>query len=136
MRPDSGASRPPSVLSRGAFACAAIFFAYALAVQFNDVDGPIWIALYLVPSVIALVAALQWPTALVQRLPIAAAALAAVAVPWGLTLLPEALKVPSFVESEVAREVGGLAIVGTFALGVAWSGWRAKKQSLRAVAHN
>lgn len=112
------------------FAAMAIFFAYAIAVQLNDVDGPVWIAVYLAPAAIALVLAIGAPALLLRGVSYAALAVAAVAIPWALSLAPEAAKVPSFAESEVAREVGGLVIVSLFCLGVfGWMRWRTQRAS-------
>lgn len=114
------------------FGGMALFFFYATTVQLNDVDGPVWIAVYLAPACLSLVLAFWRPTAILRVTPFVALAMTAVAVPWGITLAPAAAEAPDFAQSEVAREVGGLTIVGLYCAAVfVWMRWRA----MRAPRH-
>lgn len=104
-------------------------FVFSVIVQFNDPDPLLWAAIY---ASAALVCGLELRR---RAHPLAAAAIAAVALVWAVTIAPRVIgKVPfgaMFAEFEMAntgieesREMYGLAIIALWMTAVAVAAWR------------
>jgi len=107
----------------------AALFVFAAAVQINDPDPWLWVALYIAAASVSL-AALWRPS---QAVP--AMLVAAIAILWAATLVPAAARtsLPDLfqswemmsVEMEEGRELAGLTLVA------AWTGYLALRARTR-----
>ncbi len=86
-------------------AVCALLFAAAAAVQWNDPDPAIWIALYGAAAGLAGASAWGAPSALLCF------GLAALAGVWAASLLPGVVSEAAFTWNEVERELAGLLLV-------------------------
>jgi hypothetical protein len=97
----------------------ACLFAICIAVQYNDPDPLVWMALYLVPLVLSLRAfrgrADLWP----NLVPAAAYSLAALR--WAPPFTA------GYLDNEEAREAGGLLLSGLWMALLAWRAWRRRR---------
>ena len=114
---------------RVASAVMALVFVYSVAVQYNDPDAPVWMAIYGAAAVLSVLAALR--PGRPQRL--AALLIAVIAASWSLTLVPGVAGRVTWAEIagdyamkthtiEEARESIGLGIVAawTLLLAIVW----------------
>jgi hypothetical protein len=86
----------------------AIFFLWAASLQLNDPDPIQWIAIYLAAAAVSAL------TVLGKGSPAIPTIVGAIALVWGLTLLPDAIAARFSLDDEEVRELGGLAIVATW----------------------
>lgn len=104
-------------LVRGASAGMVVLLVYAMAVQYNDPDPLIWVAMYGAAAGVAAAAALdrlRWPVA---------AVIAAVALGWAVLLATRVIgKQPLF--EEEGREMLGLTIAGVWCAILAYASFR------------
>lgn len=109
----------------------AALFLFAALLQYNDPDPVAWVAIYLAACMACLVTVLRrtdWALS---------AAVAAVALGWALTLLPEAARVPltqlfaawemADQRIEIAREMYGLLIIFAVCAFLARQQWSATR---------
>jgi hypothetical protein len=118
-----------SATTRLSFVAMAALFVFAAAVQINDPDPWLWVALYIAAASVSL-AALWRPS---QAVP--AMLVAAIAILWAATLVPAAARtsLPDLfqswemmsVEMEEGRELAGLTLVA------AWTGYLALRARTR-----
>jgi hypothetical protein len=104
----------------------ALFYVFSVVVQYNDPDPVQWMLIYGAAAVIS-----AWAAAASVR-PVIPAAIAAVALIWGMTLVPSvARQLPSLLDLtssikmmapgvEETREAGGLLFVASWMIAVAW----------------
>ena len=112
---------------RIAAAVATLFFAMAVAVQYNDPDALRWMLLYGAPAVLSLAVAVRG-----LYFPRVSAVLAAAFLVLVLAMLPHLSKTTwaalasagmSSEEQELVREGWGLAICFAWTALLAWVGW-------------
>ena len=109
-----------------ASAVFALFYTFSVIVQYNDPDPVGWMLIYGAAAVIS-----AWAAAASVR-PAIPAVVAAVALIWGLTLVPSvARQLPSLLDLtrsikmmapgvEETREAGGLLFVASWMIAIAW----------------
>jgi hypothetical protein len=111
-------------------ALICVLLALFAAVQYNDPDGLLWAAIYLVPAIWSGFAAYR-PSALGRSLPMAGLAASVIAAVIGTIHywpdVPEWWRVEVWWEAETAREGMGVMIVLAALLVVLLTGLRARK---------
>jgi hypothetical protein len=110
-----------------ASAAMACLFVICIALQYNDPDPLVWMALYLVPLVLSLRAlrgrANFWPNLLLG-------------VAYSLSALRWApAYAPGYLDNEEAREAGGLLLSGLWMAFLAVQAWRRRRVAHRRGQH-
>lgn len=102
------------MVARLASALMALAFVACAAVQHNDPDPTLWLVLYGASAILCIgeAAGRRWMSG--------AMLVAGAAVLWGAALIPQAPPPSQWFDSEVGRELGGLALVASWILSVAW----------------
>jgi hypothetical protein len=96
-----------SVFDAIAAVVALAFFGF-VAVQYNDPDPLVWMLIYGGAGVASALSALR------KRVLVFALVLAAIALPWSLTLATRVIGKQGLIESEEGREMLGLMIVAVW----------------------
>jgi hypothetical protein len=97
----------------------ACLFALCIAVQYNDPDPVVWMALYLVPLVLSL-RAFGGRADLWLNL-VAGVGYSLAALLWAPHYAA------GYLDNEEAREAGGLLVSGLWMGFLAWKGWRRRR---------
>ena len=103
---------------------AALVFAYAVFVQFNDVDPIRWVLVYGSASVVS--AVVVWGGSVGYRLP---AVIGGVACAWAGLLVVQAVGTEGIMAVELWREIGGLLVVGLWMTWIWKTGLSAVEES-------
>ncbi len=104
----------------------AVLFAYAAALQYNDPDPAIWIAIYTAAGAISAMLLLG------KDPRFAAAIVAVVAAGWSATLIAPSAAANFSVDNEEVRELGGLTIVSLWCAAVALRSFLLARRTARA----
>jgi len=116
--------REPTLGHRIASGVAAVVFAYAVFVQFNDVDPIRWVLVYGSASVVSALEA--WGRLGGRRIP---AVIGGVACAWAGLLVFQAVGAEGIAAVELWREIGGLLVVGLWMTWIWQTGLSAVEES-------